>query len=600
MTPSARPRRVTPGQGRPDSRRVARSRRRRRRLRLGDPSRRLTVGLAALLAVLVVIGGRLIQLQGLDGTAYAAAAEQARLVRAVLPAERGQILDRDGNPLAYSVQARAIFADPALVKQPARTALALAPFMDLSPDELIDAMTEDNRFVYLARGLDPGVADEIMALDLAGIGEQPEQRRVYPAGQIAAQVVGFTGREGEGLAGIENRFDDLLTGTPGQITYERGKSGYVIPAGYRAELAAVPGTDVRLTLDQDLQYRLQDSIDSAMEGGISNVQAVVLDVRTGEVLAMGASPGYDAGAPGSADPDLLGNPTVSNVLEPGSVNKVVTFAAALDQGLVTRDTVMTVPDNIPISDIVVRDAWGHAPIDFTTTGILAKSSNVGTLMIAQQLGNATLEEYLRGFGLGSRTGIELPGESPGILIPHTEWSGSQSGNIPIGQGISMTALQMASMYQAIANDGVRLPPTIVAETVGPDGVATPSAAPGANRVISEQAAKDLQYMLEAVVGEGGTAPLAVIDGYRVAGKTGTAQRPNPECRCYTGGGYWTTFAGFAPADDPRYVISVTIEQPGGGGQPAAPIFAEIMSYALQQNGVPPTGRPRPDFRLTTD
>ncbi|CAN5328616.1 penicillin-binding protein 2 [soil metagenome] len=569
-------------------------------LRLSDPSRRLTVGMAAVLAVLVVLGGRLIQLQALDGTAYAAAAEQARLVRAVLPAERGAILARDGTPLAYSVQARAIFADPALVEQPARTALALAPFLDLSTDELIDALTEDNRFVYLARALEPSVAAQIMDLGLPGIGEQPELKRIYPAGEIGAQVVGFTGREGEGLAGIENQFEDLLRGTPGQISYERGTSGYAIPAGHRAELPAVPGSDVRLTLDHDLQYRLQDSIDAAMDGGVSTLQAVVLDARTGQVLAMGASPGYDSAAPGSADPDLLGNPTVSSVLEPGSVNKVVTMAAALDQGLFTTDSVLTVPDSIPIADIVVRDAWGHAPIDYTTTGILAKSSNVGTLMIAEQLGNETLEHYLRGFGLGSRTGIELPGESPGILVPHEEWSGSQAGNIPIGQGISMTALQMASMYQAIANDGVRVPPSIVAETVAADGTVTPWAPTTPNRVISESAAADLQYMLEAVVGEGGTASMAVVDGYRVAGKTGTAQRPNPACRCYSGGGYWATFAGFAPADDPRYVISVTIEQPDGGRRVAGPIFQQIMSYALQQNGVAPSGSPRPDFRLVDD
>ncbi|MBA2415491.1 MAG: penicillin-binding protein 2 [Geodermatophilaceae bacterium] len=575
-----------------------------RRLRLSDPHRRVRFGLAVVLTVLTIIGGRLVQLQGLDGMKYAAAAEELRLTRLDLPAARGQILDRDGNALAYSVEARAIFADPGMIVAPGRTALALAPLLATSADALMGELTADGRFVYLARGLDPAGAQAIMDLQLAGIGELVEQRREYPAEWTAAQVVGFVGQDDTGLAGIEDQYDDVLTGTPGQLVYEQGRFGLPIPAATHSLEEAVPGSDVQLTLDQDLQFTLEQALAVANENaGVSSAQAVVLDVATGQVLAMGGSPGYNAADPGGVRGDQLANPTVSHVIEPGSVNKMITFAGALEEGLITPETELTVPDNIAVSDIVINDAWGHAPIHFTATGILGKSSNVGTVMLAQQLGNARLEEYLRRFGLGTATGIELPAESNGILLPHEEWSGSQAGTIPFGQGVSMTVLQMASMFQAVANDGVLVPPRIVDQVIGPDGTVIDQPGSEPRRVLEPDTSADLRYMLESVTNEGGTAPLARIDGYRVAGKTGTAQRPNPECRCYAGGGYWATFAGFAPADDPRYVIAISVEQPGGsggGGVIAAPVFTSIMSFALGDNGVAPTGTPSPEFRLTTD
>ncbi len=575
-----------------------------RRLTLSDPQRRMRFALCVVLTLLIVIGGRLVQLQGLDGTKYATAAEQQRLTTIDLPAARGQILDRDGNPLAYSVQARAVFADPGMIEAPSRTALALAPLLGTTADEILALLSAGGRFVYLDRGLDPAVAQSVMDLQLPGIGSLAEQRREYPGATTAAQVVGFVNQDVEGLAGIEQQFDDVLTGTPGELVYEQGRFGVPIPAATQSETAAVPGSSVQLSLDQDLQFVLERAIATAnAEPGVSTVQAVVLDTRTGQVLAMGGSPGYDAARPGDVNGDLLGNPTVSNVIEPGSVNKLVTFAGSLEEGLITPDSELTVPDHLAVSDIVINDAWGHDPIDFTATGVLAKSSNVGTVLIAQKLGNDRLEDYLRRFGLGAPTGIELPAESGGILVPNEEWSGSQAGTIPFGQGISMTVLQMASMYQAVANDGVLVAPRIVERVIGPDGTAVAQPRPDSRRVVSSDTAAELRYMLEAVTSEEGTGPRARIEGYRVAGKTGTAQRPNPECSCYDGGGYWATFAGFAPADDPRYVIAVSVEQPTGdshGGAIAAPVFTSIMSYALQEYGVTPSGTAAPRFRLTTD
>jgi cell division protein FtsI (penicillin-binding protein 3) len=336
--------------------------------------------------------------------------------------------------------------------------------------------------------------------------------------------------------------------------------------------------------------------DANAKGG----QVVVLDAHTGAVLAMASAPTYDAQKASSADPKTLGNPPVQSVFEPGSANKVVTFAAALDRGLIRPDTKLTVPGSIPVSHWVVHDAWVHGPVNYTATGVLAKSSNVGTLMIAQQLGPQAFFDYETKFGIGARTGVQLPGESAGLLPPMGQWSGTTFGNLPIGQGVSMTALQLAGMYQTIANDGVRIPPRIVAGVTGPDGKVSTPPAPAGIRVVSPAAARTVRGMLEAVTGKGGTAPSAAIDGYRVAGKTGTAQKPNPDCKCYSGGGYWATFAGMAPATSPRFVVSIMIDEAKGGahgGAVAAPLFHQIASYELSQDGVPPMGN-SPQASLT--
>lgn len=575
-----------------------------RTLRLGDPRRRLTISLAVLASILVVIGGRLVQLQGVDGTKYAALAEQERIRDLVLPATRGAILDANGNRLAYSVETRVVFVDPSLVepKDRPKVAKVLSEKLGVPYSDAYFALLKKGRYAIVERGVDPQLADKIMELELPGVGRHTEAKRLYPNAAIGAQVVGFTGQDGNGLAGIESMYDKTLAGSSGTLTYEVGANGAMIPAGYHKEDPATEGSTITLTIDADLQYVLQQAIQAQLDAtGAESVQAVVLDVKTGEIKAMAGVPGYDSADVGAGNPaNVGGNPTVSDVFEPGSVNKVVTMAAALEKGLITPKTVLTVPDSIQVSDKVVHDAWVHDPMNFTITGILAKSSNVGTIMTAEKLGNDTLYDYLTRFGLGSDTGVELPAESPGILAHPDDWSGSQAGNIPIGQGVSVTALQMASMYQAIANDGVRIPPRIVQSVTSADGAVTDEQAPKPVQVVSEKTAASLRYMLEAVTAEGGTAPSAAIDGYRVGGKTGTAQRPNPECSCYDGGGIWSTFAGMAPIEDPRYVIGVVVENPQAtvpGGGAAAPVFQQIMSYALEQNGVPPSTTPPPDFTL---
>jgi cell division protein FtsI (penicillin-binding protein 3) len=559
--------------------------------------RRYSVGFVLVVVPLLVITGKLWLLQGVDSGQYALAATQDRIrVQDIAPL-RGAVVDRDGSPLAYTAEAFRVTADPTLVADPARTALALTTLLDVPVSELTDLLSEDGRYVVLASQVPPETVDAVDELELAGIFSEDDPVRRYPAGSVAGQVVGFTGRDGQGLAGVEQTLDEQLAGTPGERRVEVGSGGHPIPSGIDDSTPAVDGRTVELTIDSDLQFVTEQRLQEAcQDGATTRASAVVLDVHTGQVAAMGSCPGYDPGNYSRTDPELLGNPIVSSVFEPGSVLKAVTLAAALEEGRATPDTVLSVDGHIQAGDRIVRDAHDHQPIDWTVTGILAKSSNVGTIMLARQVGDEKLEEYLRAFGLGSTTGIELPGESAGILQDSAEWTESRSANVPIGQGVSVTTLQMASVYQAIANDGVRIPPRIVSAVGG-----EPTPAPESTRVLSEATADGVAHMLEAVVGPGGTAPLAQVEGFRVAGKTGTAQRANPTCNCYAGGGYVTTFVGFAPADDPQYVVAVDLERPTSneeGGQVAAPVFADVMRQALTADGIVPSGTPRPDFVLT--
>ncbi|RBY95615.1 penicillin-binding protein 2 [Blastococcus sp. TF02-8] len=592
-----------PGAGPFQSRRAPGTRRTRGAgLTVDQRGRRNRFGLVFLIALLVLVVGRLVVLQGIDGAAYANAAEQDRLRSYPIAALRGQVLDRNGNPLAYTVDASRVVADPTVVKDPRRTALALTTLLGVPVPELTEKLSGTSRYVVLATEVPTEVSDAVDDLELPGIVLEDDPVRLYPAGVVGGQVVGFVGRDGTGLAGIEQTFEDELSGTDGERTVEVGSGGHPIPSGIDESTPATDGDDVTLTLDQDLQYVTDQRLGQACaDGATTRASAVVLDVRTAQVVAMGSCPGYDPGAYSRTDPDLLGNPVVSDVFEPGSVMKAVTLAAAVEEGKATPDRVLSVNGHIQAGDRVVTDAHDHAPVDWTVTGILAKSSNVGTIMLAREVGDATLEKYLRAFGLGSTTGIELPGESRGILQDSDEWTASRAANVPIGQGVSVTTLQMASIYQAIANGGVRVEPRIVRSVTTPGGKVLPSPEPESTRVVSESTADQLAYMLEAVVGPGGTAPLAQIEGFRVAGKTGTAQRANPETGSYAGGGYVTTFVGFAPADDPQYVVAVDLERPTSsaeGGQVAAPVFADIMKAALTGSGVVPSGTPRPEFRLT--
>jgi cell division protein FtsI (penicillin-binding protein 3) len=563
-------------------------------------------GLIVMVALLVVVVGRLAYLQGVDGRAYTEAAVQSRLHTYPIAAIRGSILDAKGRTLAYTVDASRVVADPTVVSDPARTADELAALLGVPAADLTAKLSQKSRYVVLATKVSPQKTDAVQALQLPGISFEDDPVRLYPAGAVGGQVVGFVGRDGAGLAGIEHAFQKQLAGTNGQRRVEVGSGGNPIPSGIDESTPATDGSSVRLTVDEDLQYVVDQRLATAcQDGATSRASVVVLDVHTGQVKAMGSCPGYDPAHYSTTDPDLLGNAAVSDVFEPGSVMKAVTLSAVLQEGVATPDTVLTVPDSVQAGDATVKDAANHDPIQWTVTGIMAHSSNVGTIMLERQLpgGNATLEKYLHAFGVGSTTGVGLPGESAGILQPAKNWTASRAANVPIGQGVSITTLQMASIYQTVANGGVRIPPRIVESVTSADGAVTREKTPAGTRVISSATADKMTYMLESVLSQHGTAPGANIPGFLAAGKTGTAQRANPACSCYTGGGYVTTFSGFAPADDPQYVVAVSLERPTSsaeGGEVAAPVFSDIMKYALTANGIVPSGAAPPDFRLTPE
>lgn len=572
---------------------------------LGDSARRLTGGLLGLGVLLSVLGARLVQLQGLDSAAYAVKAVDQRQHSFELPARRGSILDRTGVPLAMSVDARLLYADPVLVVHPEEVARRLSPYLHRPPAALLPVVKgtgkrAGTRYVVLARDLGPAYARQIEELGLPGIGTAPESRRIYPAGPLAATVVGFTDRDGKGAGGLELSLDPLLAGRNGRLVAELGRDGRTIPAGRHVERDPVPGSDIELTLDSDLQWKAQQAITAQVRAtGSSDGTIIALDPRTGEVLAMASAPTFDSNAAGRAPAADRGNRAVSDVYEPGSVNKVITAAAGLATGVVTPDTVITVPPELKIYDKTFHDAESHPVQRLTFTGVLAKSSNIGTIEVAQKLGKATLYRYLRDFGFGDTTGVGLPGESRGILPPPQQWSGTQLPTIAFGQGVSVTALQVASVYATVANDGVRVAPRLVRGTVGPDGALVPAPPPPQRRVLSSAVSSQLRDMLEAATTDQGTAPLAQIPGYRVAGKTGTAQLVLPTGG-YVKGRYTSSFVGFAPADRPQLVVAVVLQAPVNGhfgGTVAAPVFRDVMSFALASRQVAPTGTPPPHAQL---
>jgi cell division protein FtsI (penicillin-binding protein 3) len=590
---------------------------------------RYRVGNIVILVALVVAAAQLFNLQVPQAGALRAQAAGQLKVTDVEQAVRGSIVDRDFDKLAFTTEARALTFQPVRVRKQlaeAKQRSASAPdpdsrLVDIAKDvsakldnrpdfvTVLGKLRSNETFVYLARAVDPVVAGEI-SREYPEVGTERQDIRQYPGGSLGANVVGGIDWDGHGLLGLEDSLDSVLAGTDGSVTYDRGSDGVVIPGSYRNRHLAVDGSTVQLTLDNDIQFYVQQQVQLAKNvSGARNASAVVLDARTGEVLAISNDntfdPSQDIGRQGDRQ---IGNLPVSSPFEPGSVTKIVTAAAAIELGLTNPDEVLSVPGAIGMGGVTVKDAWSHGVLPLTTTGVFGKSSNVGTLMLAQRIGPERFYDMLGKFGLGQRTGVGLPGESAGIVPPIDQWSGSTFSNLPIGQGLSMTLLQMAGMFQAIANDGVRSPPRIVKSVIGPDGERTEEAAPEGIRVVSPETARTVRNMLRAVVqrdptgAQQGTGPAAGVDGYQIAGKTGTAQKINPACGCYYDDVYWITFAGVAPADDPRYVIGIMLDAParsadGSPGHSGAPLFHNIAGWLLQRENVPLSPDPGPPLTL---
>lgn len=555
--------------------------------------------------VLLVVLGQLVHIQVVQADEYADASVRQRERTIELPATRGRIYDRDGDVLATSVEGATIYADPRAyvggetpdgtqiepAAEPADVAAALAPILGSDADEIIERLERDAHFVYLARQLDHEVGQEIRELELPGIGVLAEPKRVYPGGGLAAQVVGFTGIDGDGLQGLEAHYDTVLSGEPGTLMLERAPGGLDIASGVRELLPSQVGTDVVLTLDRDVQHAAEVAVDDAVETfEAKGASVVVLDVASSEILAMASTPGFDPNQRSQDDEEAWRNRAITDMFEPGSTQKAFTIAAAIEEGLVTPTTELTVQDRIRVGSSTFSDAHPHDETTWTVAEIMERSSNVGTIQIAQELGEERLDSYLRDFGLGSPTDLGFPGEASGMLMGHEDWWGSSLPTIAIGHGVAVTLIQLANAYATIANDGVAMDPSVVRGTVGGDGRLSPNPPTSQREVLGEETAKAVQAMLvDAVSGEMGTGALASVPGYSVAGKTGTARKPSPD------GGYSdryvATFAGFAPADDPQIVVAVMVDEPYPiwGGIVAAPVFAEVMEAALIARRVPPDG-----------
>jgi cell division protein FtsI (penicillin-binding protein 3) len=586
-------------------------------------------GNAVILLALVVAAAQLFYLQVPRASGLRAEAAGQLKVTDVQKALRGSIIDRNNDQLAFTIEARALTFQPRRIhKQLAEAkqknahapdpqqrltdiAKEVALRLNNKPNKatVLKKLRSDETFVYLARAVDPAIATGITT-KYPEVGTERQDLRQYPGGSLAANIVGGIDWDGHGLLGLEDSMDAELAGTDGSITYDRGSDGVVIPGSYRNQHKAVNGSTVQLTLDDDIQFYVQQQVQQAKNlSGARNVSAVVLDAKSGEVLAMTNDntfdPSQDIGRQGDKQ---MGDLPVTSPFEPGSVNKVVTASSVIEYGVSNPDEVLQVPGSINMGGVTVHDAWNHGVTPYTTTGVFGKSSNVGTLMLAQRVGPDRYYDMLRKFGLGQRTSVGLPGESAGLVPPLDQWSGSTFSNLPIGQGLSMTLLQMTGMYQTIANDGLRMPPRIIKATIAPDGTRTEEPRPDGVRVVSPETARTVRNMLRAVVqhdpmgNQQGTGPAAAVEGYQISGKTGTAQQINPACGCYFDNVYWITFAGMATTDDPRYVIGIMMDNPernsdGTPGHSAAPLFHNIAGWLLQRENIPLSPDPGPPLTL---
>lgn len=573
------------------------------------PRRTSSRRILALLLLYVVLAGvvvaRLVEVQVVEAEAYAARGTEQRARTLTLPPDRGRLYDRDGEILAMSIPAATVYADPRAFRSattaegerkaaadPDAVARELAPLLGQDAGELAAQLRKDAHFVYLARQVDPEVGERIASLELPGIGILTEPRRVYPGGDLAGQIIGFTDIDGRGLHGLEFQYDELLQGEPGQLVLERAPGGLAIASGARELAPAISGTDLVLTIDRDIQHVAERAAGEAVAAfDAAGASVLVLDVDTGEVLAMASAPTFDANDRTGADPAAFRNRAVTDVFEPGSVQKAITAAAAIEEGIVHEGTVLRVEDSILVGRKRFTDAHENEPRDMTFGQIIEESSNVGTIMVAQRLGEQRLAEYLDRFGFGRRLGLGFPGESPGILMPVDQWWQTSLPTIAIGQGVATTLLQNASFYATIANDGIAVQPRILRGTVGADGRLKPLAEHRERRVVSAGTSAALRRILGRVVsGETGTGGAAAVPGYEVAGKTGTARKPRTDGRGYSGK-YVATFVGFAPVEDPRLVVAVMVDEPYPiwGGVVAAPVFREVMQFSLLHRRVAPTG-----------
>ncbi|MEX0985074.1 MAG: penicillin-binding protein 2 [Actinomycetota bacterium] len=544
---------------------------------------------AVLGAMMLAIAGVVVRLGVLQvqesGDLFAMGVEQ-RIRTYDVPAARGTILDRNGIPLAMAREARDVFVNPQLVTDPISQAARIAPLLELDPAWVRAALRADGTFVYLGRQVETDVADRLASLGLPGVGFRPTVERYYPSGAVASQVLGFVGTDGTGLGGLEAYHEDVLAGTPGRRTVEVSAQGQEIVGGLEIVEPSAPGTDLMLTLDREMQYMAQQYLREAVkENRAEGGTIVVMDPNTGDVLAMASFPTFDPNRFLEFPAEHRTNRAVTDAWEPGSVNKIVTAAAALETRSVSLSERFVVPATRVVGNYVIHDSHWHPPASMTIGDIISQSSNVGASLLADRAGNAALSQYFERFGFGEPTGVGFPGEGAGIM-PSGHWEDITRATVSFGAGVAVTPLQMASVYATIARGGSWVQPRLVRGTVGADATLLESVSAPSHRVIRRETADLLTQMLAAVV-EDGTGSAAQIEGYQVAGKTGTAKKIDARGR-YSNR-YVASFIGFLPASAPRVVVAVVIDEPKTvyGGVAAAPLFSDMARYAIQRLGIEP-------------
>ena len=578
--------------------------------------KRIRTLLVVTFALFGVIIAQLFSVQVVRAGTISERAAKELLRTSTLLAPRGVISDVNGVELARSVAAITIVVDQAQIKNPKLVAKVTSPVLQMDESELTSLFTGKLRYKIIVKNGKPAMWSALqktisnyntevlkekggLSKRIVGFFSERGYIREYPTGTLASSLIGFINHEGVGAAGIESSLNSELSGTNGQYIYENG-AGTIIPGSAKIRTEAKAGTSVRLTVDRDIQWVAQDAISKAVASSkAKSGTVIVMDPKTGAIIAQASAPTFNPAKPIVGNLDVIRNPAVQDVYEPGSTGKVITYAAALEEKKLTANTVYTVPYSMKVAGTKFSDHERHPTQRLTATGALAVSSNTASIKIGQQLGSKTLYQYLTDFGFGKSTGSHLPGESAGLLRPVSDWSGTSLPTFAFGQGYSVTSLQATSVFATIANDGVRVTPTVVAGTTDASGNYVPAKDQQTKRVVSAETAKEIRKMLESVVSANGTAPTAAIPGYRVAGKTGTAMRFNSKCSCYSG--YTASFIGFAPADNPAYVVSVAIQEPQGmhwGGALGGPVFAKVMKFVLQSKHIAPSTTKLKAYPLT--
>lgn len=536
------------------------------------------------------VAGRLVQVQALDSERFTELAANQRERRVVLASQRGSLLDRDGAELAITLERKTVFANPRSISDPEATSAMLAQILGVDQGDIQAKLSKDAGFVYLARKVEPHIAAKVEAADVIGVSTVSESKRFYPAGTLAAQVLGSVGLDNEGLAGLESAYEDVLAGEPGEMLLEHDPWGRPIAAGRFELKPPIPGDDLILTIDREVQHAAERAlVEATRKWSPTAAMAIVMDVRTGDILAAANLPTYDPNDISASSPEQRRARTFVDIYEPGSVNKLITASAAIEAGVVTPATIIKAPDRFRTAGKTFTDWKPHPTWDLEFADVIAFSSNVGTIKVANELGPERLHSYLSRFGYGKPTGLGFPGEPEGMLRPLDGWWETSLPTIAIGQGVAATPLQVVRAFATVANGGVAMTPRLVSARVSPDGTVHPEPISEGERVIEASTAKVMTEILVGVTeGEYGTGKQAQIPGYKVAGKTATAQIPNEDGNGYSDA-IMGSFMGFAPANQPRIAIGIMLEdpKPSWGGFTAGSTFKELMEFTLRHLGIGP-------------